>query len=211
MELLVESYTAAEANIITESFNNHKDMYLSGIFMESEITNRNGRKYQKHEMARAVESLNETIRVHGGVIGEIDHPTNRLTSELKYASHMITEVRMDGTKGVGRMKLMDTPSGLIVKECIKAGYRPGVSTRGAGNVNSDGVVENFAIQTVDIVVVQSAPNALPETVYESLENLKSGRKVLTLAEAVKEDPKAQKYFVKQFQKFLDDLVRINNK
>jgi hypothetical protein len=207
MELLIESYTAAEANIITESLNNHKDMYLSGTFMESEILNRNGRKYQKHEMSKAVDSLNETIRTHGGVIGEIDHPTNRLTSELKYASHMITEVRMDNTRGVGRMKLMDTPSGLIVKECIKAGYRPGVSTRGAGNVNSDGVVENFAIQTIDIVVVQSAPGALPETVYESLENMKSGRKALTLAEAVREDPKAQKYLEKEILKVLDEIMK----
>jgi hypothetical protein len=207
MELLIESYTAAEANMITESLNNHKDMYLSGIFMESEIRNRNGRMYKKTEMAKAVDSLNETIRIHGGVIGEIDHPTNRLTSELKYASHLITEVRMDGNKGVGKMKLLDTPSGIIVKECIKAGYRPGVSTRGAGNVDSDGVVENFAIQTVDIVVVQSAPNALPETVYESLENLKSGRKALTLAEAVREDPKAQKHLEKAILSFIDEITK----
>lgn len=205
MQLLVEAYTAAEAQVITESMNNHKDMYLSGIFMESETRNRNGRIYRKNEMARAVESLNETIKVHGGVIGEIDHPTSRLSSELKYASHIITEVRMDGNRGVGRMKLLETPSGLIVKEIIKAGYRPGVSTRGAGNVDSDGVVENFAIQTVDIVVVQSAHNALPETVYESLEGMKTGREALSLVEAVKHDPKAQKHFEKAILEFIDEL------
>lgn len=207
MELLIESFTPAEANVICESMANSKDMYLSGIFMESEARNRNGRIYRKTEMAKAVESLNETIRIHGGVIGEIDHPSTRLSSELKYASHIITEVRMDDTRGVGKMKLLNTPSGLIVQEIIKAGYRPGVSTRGAGNVDGDGVVENFAIQTVDIVVVQSAHNALPETVFESLELMKSGKEVLSLSEAVKEDPSAQKYFEKAILGFLDEIVK----
>lgn len=211
MELLIESYTAAEANIITESLNNHKDMYLSGTFMESEVINRNGRKYKRNEMATAVDSLNEIIKVHGGVIGEIDHPTTRLGSELKWASHIITEVRMDGTRGVGKMKLLDTPSGLIVKECIKGGYRPGVSTRGAGNVNSDGVVENFAIQTIDIVVVQSAHNALPVTMYESLESMKTGKEVLSLAVSVKEDKKAQKYFEKAILEFIEEIKKYNKK
>lgn len=207
MELLIESFTAAEANIITESLNNHKDMFLSGVFMESESRNRNGRIYRRTEMARAIDQLNETIKVHGGVIGEIDHPTSRLGSELKFASHMITEVRINGNQGLGKMKLIDTPSGLIVKEIIKAGYRPGVSTRGAGSVDADGVVENFAIQTVDIVVVQSAQNAIPDTIYESLDFLKTGKEVLSLSEIVKEDKKAQKYFEKAILEFIDELTK----
>lgn len=207
MELLIESYTANEAKIITESLNNHKDMYLSGIFMESEARNRNGRIYKKNEMQRAVDSLNETIKVHGSVAGECDHPQNRLQTELKYVSHLITEVKMEGNNGVGKMKLLDTPCGLIVKEVIKGGYRPGVSTRGAGNVDSDGIVENFTIQSIDIVITPSASKATPDTVYESLDGLKHGSKVLTLAEAMQEDKSAQKYFEKEIMKFIDELMK----
>jgi hypothetical protein len=207
MQLLIEQYTASEANIIAESVQDGKEVFLNGIFMQAEAKNRNGRIYPLKEMVSAVRTLNETIQTHGSVLGECDHPTARLSSELKYASHIITEVCMDGNNATGRMKLMNTPCGLIVKEVIKSGYRPGVSSRGAGNVGNDGVVEGFAIQTIDIVVVPSASGALPNTVYESLSEISQGRKVLTLAEAVMEDETAQKYFIKEIRTFLRQLTK----
>lgn len=207
MELLIESLNANEGNIITESANNGKNVFLNGVFMQATIKNRNGRVYPINEMIRAVNTLNETIKAHGSVSGELDHPADRLTTELKNVSHIITEVRMDGNNAVGKMKILDTPYGLIAKELIKAGFRPGVSSRGAGNVTNEGIVENFMIQTVDIVCVPSAAGAMPLPVYESLQLLKSGAKTLTLAEQVQHDQAAQKYFIKEFQKFLEEISK----
>lgn len=205
MELLIESLNANEGNIITEASNEGRDVYLNGIFMQASIKNRNGRVYPLDEMVKAVASLNETIKSHGSVAGELDHPADRLMTELQSVSHVITEVRMDGTNAVGKMKLLNTPYGLIAKELIKNGFRPGVSSRGAGSVNNEGVVENFMVQTVDIVCVPSAAGAMPVPVYESLQQMKSGIKTLTLAEQMQYDPAAQKYFAKEFNKFLSDI------
>jgi hypothetical protein len=206
MELLIEHYTSTEANIITESVNNGKDVYLSGRFLSGGIQNRNKRLYPVNEIANAVRSLNEMIRDHGSLVGELDHPANRLGTELKYASHLITEIRMDGDHGVGKMKIIDTPYGLVIKELIRSGFRPDVSSRGAGNVGPDGVVEGFVIQTIDIVATASGIGCSPVPVYESLEGTKIGVKTLTLAEAVLEDQTAQKYFIKEMKKFLEHIT-----
>jgi len=207
VELLIETYTSAEANIITESMNNGKDVFLSGRFLSGNLKNRNGRVYPVSEIAKAVRDLNEAIKDHGSLVGELDHPANRLTTELKYASHIITEINMNGDNGDGKMKIIDTPYGLVVKELIKAGFRPDVSSRGAGNVGADGVVEGFVIQTIDIVSQASGFGCSPRPVYESIENSKIGYKALSLAEAVKEDEAAQKYLVKEIVKFFEELKR----
>lgn len=206
MELLIETYTAHEANVIVESYNNGKEVGLSGIFMQAEVKNRNGRIYKLHEMVSAVQSLNETIKSQGGVLAEADHPANRLQSEIKTSAALITEVMMNGNNATGKMRILNTPCGLIVKEIIGSGFRPGVSSRGAGNVGTDGVVEGFVINSIDIVVTPSAQQAYPSTVYESLVESLHGKKALTLAEVVKEDKDAQKYFIKEIHKFLSEMV-----
>lgn len=208
MELLIESYTAEEAQIITESVNKGKDVFLSGIFMESEIRNRNNRIYRLNEIAKAVDTLNETIKNYGGVLSELEHPKDRLSVNMNYVCSIITEMKMNNTKAYGKMKILDTPCGIILKEVIKGGYRPGVSSRGSGDVNSEGIVEGFNIQTVDVVTIQSAPNSQPQTVYESLQNMNGGNKILSLAEAVKEDKSAQKYLEKEILKYFDELIKI---
>jgi hypothetical protein len=207
MQLLIEHYTSAEANIITESLNNGKDVFLSGRFLSGNLKNRNGRVYPVNEIMNAVKTLNEGIREHGSVVGELDHPANRLTPELKSASHVITEIYMDGDNANGKMKIINTPYGLVVKELIKAGFRPDVSSRGAGNVNDDGIVEGFMIQTIDIVSQASGIGCSPRSVYESLEDTKIGNRTLSLAEAVMEDQAAQKYFIREISKFLDEITR----
>jgi hypothetical protein len=205
MELLIEHYTSSEANVITESANGGKDVYLSGRFLSGNLKNRNGRIYPVNEIMQAVMSLNEGIREHGSIAGELDHPANRLTTELKYASHVITEIRMDGDNATGKMKIMNTPNGLVVKELIRNGFRPDVSSRGAGNVGSDGVVEGFLIQTIDIVNQASGIGCSPVSVYESLEDNKFGRRAVSLAEAVLEDQAAQKYLIAEVKRFMDAL------
>jgi hypothetical protein len=94
--------------------------------------------------------------------------------------------------------------GRIAEALIKSGVKIGVSSRGAGTVTESGDVSSFSFCTIDLVAKPSAPNALPNSVYESLEMDKDGRKVLTLAEQLRDDPKVQKYFKDMFMKVLSN-------
>ena len=201
--ILVEHLNAAQGNIITEAVNDGKNVFLSGIVMQADIQNRNGRIYPLAEMTAAVNSMRQSIQEYGGVFGELDHPADRISINLDRVSHVITEVYMDGSNVMGKMKILDTPVGLIAKELAKSGVRYGVSSRGTGVV-SEGMVSNFNLQTIDLVATPSAQGAYPTTMFEALEEQK-GRKVLTLAEAVREDPEAQKFFESEVKKFLESL------
>ena len=205
-QVLIESLGATEANIITETFKDKKDTYLHGIFMQAEQKNRNNRIYPLDEMVNAVSSMNEHIQQYGGLFGELDHPENRLSIAMDRISHVITELRMDGNNVIGKAKLLETPMGLIAKEIAKSGARYGVSSRGAGQVNESGIVSGFRLVTVDLVATPSAHGAMPNTIYESLQEHKKGQ-ILTLAEAVREDVDAQKYFKKEMQKFISEIFK----
>lgn len=202
-QLLIESLGASEANIITETFKDKKDTYLHGIFMQAEQKNRNNRIYPLSEMVSAVTAMNEHIKQYGGLFGELDHPENRLSIAMDRISHVITEMYMEGNNVIGKAKLLDTPMGLIAKEIAKSA-RYGVSSRGAGQVNEDGTVSGFRLVTIDLVANPSAYGATPNTIYESIEGYKQG-KILTLAEAVKHDDSAQKFFKKEIAKFIADM------
>jgi hypothetical protein len=110
---------------------------------------------------------------------------------------------MDGANAIGKMKLLNTPSGNIAKGLIEGGVRLGVSSRGTGNVNESGSVSDFSFVTVDIVYQPSAPDAYPNVVQEAMGN----KKVLSLAEALVEDPKAQAYLRKEIKSFLEALAK----
>lgn len=201
--LLVEDISPHEGGIITETTEIGKDIFLQGVFMQSEVINRNKRKYPINEITQAVNQLNEQIKAYGGVFGELDHPQT-ITINMDRISHAITEMYMDGNNAIGKAKLLNTPMGNIAKELAKSGIRYGVSSRGAGQVNEGGQVSNFNLITVDLVATPSAQGAYPGAVYESLQSSLSGQKVLTLAEHVVNDPAAQKYFQKAILKFLSE-------
>lgn len=200
--LLVENITASEGNIITESANSGKNMYLHGIFMQAEQRNKNNRIYQLSEMVNNVNIMNEHIKEFGGLPGELDHPTDRLTIEMDRISHVITELYMDGNNVIGKAVIADTVMGNIVKGVIRTGFRPGVSSRGAGQVNESGNVQGFRLVTIDIVANPSAHKAIPNTIYECAEAYKNGT-ILSLAEAVRHDPDAQKFFKAEMRKFME--------
>ncbi len=202
-DILVEELNPTEANIIEESSPDGKSCWLSGIFMQAEIQNRNGRKYPLNEISNAVKAAQDRIKESNGIFGELDHPQS-LTINLDRISHVITEMYMEGSNARGKAKLLDTPMGQIAKELVKSEVRLGVSSRGAGTVLESGGVEGFQFVTVDIVAQPSAPGAIPDTVYESLQASRHGQQALTLAEQVRNDPAAQKYFVKEITKFLEE-------
>jgi hypothetical protein len=209
MEVLIETVSGNEGNIITEAHTDKdKNVYLSGIVMQASIKNRNGRVYPLDEMTNAVTNLRKQITECGGVPGELDHPKDgSLTISMDRISHLITELHLDGDNVYGKIKLMNTPMGMIAKELARSGFKYGVSSRGVGNVSEDGTVSGFVLVTIDAVATPSAPGATPMPVYEALERLKVGNKVLTLAEAVTNDMTAQKYFKKEMDKFIQELLK----
>lgn len=200
--ILCEELSPTTANLIEESSQDGKSVWLSGVFMQADLKNRNGRVYPLAEIANAVNVAGERIKESSGIMGELDHPQT-LTINLDRVSHIITEMRMDGTNAYGKAKLLDTPMGHIARELVKSGVRLGVSSRGAGTVTESGGVSGFQFVTVDIVAMPSAPGAVPDTIYESLMMNGAGKESVKLAEQLKHDPAAQKYFVKEFKKFLD--------
>jgi Prohead core protein serine protease len=202
---LIENLSFDQAQIETVKVNEGKDLYMKGIFIEGGVKNANQRVYPANEIARAVSNLNEQISKGYSVLGEVDHPTN-LRINLDRVSHMITEMWLDGAKGCGKMKILPTPMGNIVRTMLESGVKLGVSSRGSGDVNEgSGTVSNFDIVTVDIVAQPSAPSAYPTAVYESLMNRKHGYKLLEIAKELQTDNVAQRYLSKEIMKFIEEL------
>lgn len=207
MQLLIEQLQPNVSNLITETTKDGKNTWLSGIFMQGIITNRNGRKYPMTEISRAVTEGCQKIKEFNGIFGELDHPES-LQINLNRVSHAITNLQIHGDNAVGKAKILNTPYGLTAKGLIESGVLIGVSSRGAGEVDGDGNVSNYNFVTIDLVGTPSAPGAVPTSIYESL-NYSNGPKVLTLAESLCHDSSAQKYFSKEINKFIENLV--NNK
>lgn len=201
-EPLFEELTPMECNLIEQVEPNGKNIWLSGIFMQGDIKNRNGRNYPLSEISMAVEGAKQRMNESKGIMGELDHPQT-LTINLDRVSHVITDLHMEGSNAVGKAKLIDTPMGSVAKEIVKAGVALGVSSRGAGTVNESGGVTGFQFVTVDIVAQPSAPNAYPSTVYESLMMAKNGHNIINLAESVRHDAAAQKYLKTEIMKWLN--------
>ena len=194
MNHLREHLSFDQANIIVESANEGKDLYMKGIMIQGGVRNANQRVYPVDEIGRAVKTLSDQIEGGYSVLGEVDHPEG-LNINLDRVSHMISETWMEGDNGYGKLKILPTPMGQLVKTMLENGVKLGVSSRGSGNVSEDGSgeVSDFEIITVDVVAQPSAPGAYPTAIYEHLMNARGGMKAYELAQATKHDPKAQKY------------------
>ena len=181
-----------------------KDLCMKGIFIQGDVRNQNQRVYPIREIARAVNSITEKLSSGQSVMGELDHP-EELSINLDRVAHLITEMWMDGADGYGKLKIVPTPMGNIVKTLLQSGAKLGVSSRGSGNVGDDGAVSDFEIITVDIVAQPSAPNAFPRTIYESLFNMKGGSRVMGTAREALTEAAAQRQLVKDIQRFILEL------
>ena len=190
------SFDNAEMKVISEDAptGGGKHLYMEGICLQGGVLNENGRVYEVREITKAVESINEKIKKGFSVLGEVDHPDD-LRINLDRVSHMITEMWMDGADGYGKLKILPTPMGELVKAMLTSGVKLGVSSRGSGNVsdNGSGEVSDFEIITVDVVAQPSAPGAYPTPIYEHLMNNRGGYNAYRIAQEVKGDPKAQQY------------------
>jgi hypothetical protein len=201
---LREHLTFDAARIVVEGAEG-KDLYMKGICIQGGVKNANERVYPVNEIERAVKTLNEQINTGYSVLGEVDHPDD-LKINLDRCSHMITEMWMDGPNGFGKLKILPTPMGNLVRTMLESGVKLGVSSRGSGNVNeANGQVSDFEIVTVDVVAQPSAPNAYPTAVYEGLMNMKYGHRVLEMAKDAGEDNKVQRYLKGEISRLIKDL------
>jgi hypothetical protein len=208
MAYLREHLTFDQAKVTLESIGegSEKDLYLKGICIQGGVKNANQRIYPVSEIGNAVKTLKDQIDGGYSVLGEVDHPDD-LKINLDRVSHMITEMWMDGPNGYGKMKILPTPMGSLVKTMLESGVKLGVSSRGSGNMNEygSGEVSDFEIITVDVVAQPSAPGAYPTPIYEHLMNTKGGNMAKGLAAEVRNDPKAQKFLKEALTNIIKDL------
>ena len=172
MKLIKEVFDTS--NFIVEEKNGKKNYFIEGIFLQSNLKNRNGRMYPESvmdkEVARYIKESVESNRAYG----ELGHPDTP-SINLDRVSHMITSLKKDGTNYIGRAKILDTPMGKIAKGLLDGGANLGVSSRALGSLktNRDGVQvvqDDFMLSTAaDIVADPSAPNAFVQGIMEGRE------------------------------------------
>jgi len=171
MKLISEEVASAE--YLIEEKNGKKEYKIKGVFLQSNIKNRNGRVYPREILVREVNRYNKEFVNKNRAFGELGHPDGP-TVNLERVSHMVKSLKEDGDNFIGEAKIMDTPYGKIVKGLIDEGAQLGVSSRGMGSImNRNGinfVKDDFYLATAaDIVADPSAPDAFVEGIMESRE------------------------------------------
>ena len=159
--------------IVEENEKGEKDYFIEGVFMQSDIKNRNGRIYPEQVMKKEVDRYRKEFVEKDRAFGELGHPDGP-TINLDKVSHMITKLEQDGKNFMGRAKILSTPNGQIVRNLINDGAKLGVSSRGLGSLETRGgaqvVKDDFQLATAaDIVADPSAPEAFVEGIMEGVE------------------------------------------
>jgi hypothetical protein len=214
---LIKEHTE-EVKLIVEAKDSKgtKDYFIEGVFLQSNLKNRNGRMYPKEILQNEVSRYNEQYITKNRAYGELGHPDSP-TINLDRVSHMIKSLKLEGDNFIGRAKILDTPYGKIVKSLIDEGAQLGVSSRGMGSlVQKNGmnlVQDDFMLATAaDIVADPSAPDAFVEGVMEGAEWVyNASTNSWMMAEQIRSD--IRKMTAKQlvesqarmFQTFLDSL------
>lgn len=160
----------ADADYIVEKTDEGKKYFIEGIFMQSDVKNRNGRIYPHDVLIKEVLNYQKLIDEKRST-GELGHPSSP-SINLHLISHLITELSVDGNNIIGRAKILDTPMGKITKSLIDEDVKLGVSSRGLGTIkesHNGKIVQSFMLTTVDIVAEPSAPDAFVENLIENIE------------------------------------------
>ena len=171
MKLITE--TIENVEVITEGTGADKKLYIEGVFLQSEIKNRNGRMYPFSVLEKEVNRYNEEYVKTSRALGELGHPDGP-TVNLDRVSHRITELRAEGNNFIGKAQIMNTPMGNIAKSLLEDGVKLGVSSRGMGSIDKredcNIVMDDFMLATAaDIVADPSAPDAFVNGIMEGKE------------------------------------------
>lgn len=160
--------------IVEEKVGKKKDYFIEGIFLQADLKNKNGRMYPSEVMDKEVARYMEETVKNNRAFGELGHPDGPGIN-LHLVSHMITELRKEGSNYYGRAKILETPNGMIARGLLDGGANLGVSSRAVGTLkeNKDGVQivqDDFTLSTAaDIVADPSAPDAFVRGIMEGKE------------------------------------------
>ena len=171
MKLITE--TIENVEVITEGKGDSKKLYIEGVFLQSELKNRNGRMYPFSVLEKEVSRYNEEYIKTSRALGELGHPDGP-TVNLDRVSHRITKLAAEGTNFIGRAQILDTPMGKIASSLLGEGVKLGVSSRGMGSIDKredcNVVMDDFMLATAaDIVADPSAPDAFVNGIMEGKE------------------------------------------
>jgi len=216
---LISEYVENDVQCIVEAKENgEKSFVIEGVFAQADKKNRNGRIYPKAIMENAVNKYVEDQVSKKRAVGELNHPEGP-TVNLDKVSHLITDLKLEGTDVVGKAQILDTPMGKIVKGLLEGGVQLGVSTRGMGSlVNRNGVAyvgEDFHLATIDIVQDPSAPDAFVNGIMEGVDwvwnnGILEQQIIEDMETEIKNAPKAYSSAVqiREFKNFLS-LIKSN--
>lgn len=213
---LIKEHVEQVNLVVEEKLGKGKDYFLEGVFLQSNLKNRNGRIYPKEIMAKEVNRYTEEYIKKNRAFGELGHPDTP-SINLDRAAIMIKSLRPNGDNWIGKAKVMDTPYGKIVKNLIDEGAQLGVSSRGLGSIKSVGgtnmVQDDFMLATAaDVVADPSAPDAFVEGIMENAEWIyNASTNSWMIAEQIKRDIQTMsaknvaENQAKMFSKFLNSL------
>ncbi len=174
-KLLIETHTLSISPVkLTENVNKENgNLMVEGILATAEVKNGNGRYYSKDLWDREMDKYAQLIDERRSM-GELDHPESSIIN-LKNVSHLISDYWWDGDNVLGKIEILPTPSGNIVKELIRHGVTVGVSSRGMGSLeNRDGVMEvqdDFELLCWDFVSTPSNPGSFMHMIKEGKESI----------------------------------------
>ena len=208
-----------DVQYIQEEKDGKKNLYIEGVFLQSNLKNRNGRVYPKEVMAKEVARYTTEQIDKNRALGELGHPDGP-TVNLDRVSHMIVSLKEDGDNWVGKAKILETPMGKIAANLIEAGAQLGVSSRGLGSIKERSgiseVQDDFMLATAaDIVSDPSAPDAFVEGIMENREwvmvdGIWQGREVEQAQQVIKEasSHELEEAKMQVFSSFMDKLSKI---
>jgi|TARA_B000000609_G_scaffold151883_1_gene138723 hypothetical protein len=171
MKLITEQIE--DVKLVTEGTGDDKKLYIEGVFLQSELKNRNGRMYPFSVLEKEVNRYNEEYVKTKRALGELGHPDGP-TVNLDRVSHRITSLKAEGNNFIGKAQILDTPMGKIAKSLLGEGVQLGVSSRGMGSIDKredvNVVMDDFMLATAaDIVADPSAPDAFVNGIMEGKE------------------------------------------
>jgi len=173
MKLIREQVTETKF-FVEEKLGKGKQYFIEGVFLQSELKNRNGRMYPEGVMDKEVGRYMEQYVKNNRAYGELGHPDTP-TINLDRVSHLIVDLRKEGKNYIGKAKILETPMGNIARGLLDGGANLGVSSRALGSLkeNKDGVQivqDDFMLSTAaDIVADPSAPDAFVRGIMEGVE------------------------------------------
>lgn len=198
MKLITENIE--DIQVLVEEKNGKKNLYIEGIFLQSETKNRNGRIYPFDVLSREVERYAEEYIKAGRALGELGHPDGPSVN-LDRVSHKIIELRTEGNNFYGKARILDTPMGKIAKSLLDEGVKLGVSSRGMGSLEERNGVkyvrDDFMLATAaDIVADPSAPDAFVQGIMEG-------------KEWVWDNGILKEYQITEYKKYISEATRKN--